>query len=440
MNSMSISPNETYLGQFRATRLLGEGGMGQVYLGRDLRSGDEVVIKVMHDHLAKDANVRANFQRELDLMKQFHHPYSVQLLAGSIDGPKPCLVMEYVNGIDLDKFQQELGTFELDRIALWLGQLCQVLHVAHGCHILHHDLTPANLMLQNIDEDHESIKVMDFGLASLMTAYHIPLEKLTHGKSNSIGGGTPDFMSPEQIRGEQIDHRSDLYSVGVMLYKFMTGALPFQEATEVSDILLAHLHQRPPSFAERGIEHIPPKIEKVVFKLLTKFPHERIATAKNLALEFADALGEPITPRGVFDEALPQLQPQQPRYNPRDVVDTLEAWMPESVAIMKLRAFVASIGGTIVSSDPGVIRLHLPDPASTSEQPVKRSLFSFGAGPKVEPRYLKFSLFMDKREAGTRSLVEIRLVKQSSYGVAPAEKSFLARIVRELRAYMMIGR
>ena len=132
---------------------------------------------------------------------------------------------------------------------------------------------------------------------------------------------------------------------------------------------------------------------------------------------------------------------QAPRYNPRDVVDTLEAWMPESVAIMKLRAFVASIGGNIVSSDPGVIRLHLPDPASAPEPAAKRGLFSFGASAKkVEPKYLKFSMFMDKREAGTRSLVEIRLVKQSSFGVAPAEKAFLARMTRELRAYMMIGR
>src|SRR4051812_41260265 len=100
MNAFPITaPQETFLGVYRATRVLGEGGMGQVFLGRHIKTGQEVVIKVMHDHLAQVPSVRANFQRELSVMMQFCHPYSVRLLAGSLEGPgRPCLVMEYIRG------------------------------------------------------------------------------------------------------------------------------------------------------------------------------------------------------------------------------------------------------------------------------------------------------------------------------------------------------
>ncbi len=433
---------ETYLGNYRALRLLGEGGMGQVYLGKDLKTGGDVVIKVMHEHLAADPAVRANFQRELLCTMQFEHPYAVKLLAGSLEGPgRPCLVMEYVDGIDLDKFQEQEGRFPADRIGLWLGQLCQVLHIAHHNQILHHDLTPANLMLRDIDKDHESIKVMDFGLASLMNAYFIPMEKLHNEQTHSIGGGTPDYMSPEQIRGEQIDHRSDLYSVGVMLYKFFTGRLPFQEATEVADILLAHVNQRPPSFAEVGVDDISPKLEKVVFRLLTKFPHERLRSAQELAMEFAAAIGEPIVPKGTFEQPVPEFKVKAHRFHADDVLDSFEAWMPEAVAVMKLKAFVESIRGLIVASEPGRIRLRIVDPRQAEQAPEpKKGLFgSWGQSKTTHAiKMLNLELYMEKREVGTRSMVEIHLV--TPVGAKSAYKSLQQKLCRDLRAYMMIGR
>src|SRR4029079_7194160 len=110
-----------------------------------------------------------------------------------------------------------------------------------------------NVMLMNVDTPDESIKVMDFGLARFSNAYFIPVEKF-NGQSASIGGGTPDYICPEQIRGEQVDHRADLYSVGIMLYKFFTAVLPFQKYTEVNDILAAHLRETPPTFAQLNVK------------------------------------------------------------------------------------------------------------------------------------------------------------------------------------------
>src|SRR5262245_45462634 len=123
---------EIFLGKYRSFRLLGEGGMGQVYYGQNLATGQEVVIKVMHDHLAEIPAIRQSFQSELQLMMQFQHPYSVRLIDGSLGGPgRPCLVMEYIDGVSLEAHADRHGRFPAIQVGRWLAQLCQVLHAAH---------------------------------------------------------------------------------------------------------------------------------------------------------------------------------------------------------------------------------------------------------------------------------------------------------------------
>src|SRR5438094_9910611 len=118
-------------------------------------------------------------------------------------------------------------------------------------------------MVMDADRPHEKIKVMDFGLARMGGGYYIPLEKLT-GSGRSIGGGTPDYMCPEQIRGDEVDHRGDLYSVGVVLFHLLTGRLPFGDVSGVTDILLAHADKAPPTFGEAAAGGlVPPAVEAV---------------------------------------------------------------------------------------------------------------------------------------------------------------------------------
>src|SRR3954465_13222296 len=139
---------EIFLGKYRSFRLLGEGGMGQVYYGANLTNGQEVVIKVMHDHLAQIPAIRQSFQSELQLMLQFQHPYSVRLIDGSLEGPgRPCLVMEYIDGVSLDGHAEQHGRFTPLQVGHWLAMLCQCLYAAHLSDILHRDLTLNNLML-----------------------------------------------------------------------------------------------------------------------------------------------------------------------------------------------------------------------------------------------------------------------------------------------------
>jgi serine/threonine protein kinase len=435
-----------FLGRYQLVRQLGEGGMARVFLAVDQTNNHEVVVKVMHDHLIKNPTVRQHFGREFDLMKRFRHPGAVAWLDGSIDAAEPCLVMEYVRGINLDEYtQHKHPRVGPARVGAWLGQICQVLHAAHQADILHRDLSLANLMLVGVDTKQETIKVLDFGLARLSGSMYLPIEKLT-GNGQGMGGGTPDYVCPEQIRGDAVDARGDIYSLGVILFRLLTGKFPFQQFEQPADLLLAHVHLAPPTFAKAGAPDVNPAVEKAVQQCLSKFPAERPASAKQLADLFGKALGYPIAPRDGFPDKAPETVRTPLPYNPRYLVDAFDAFMPEQVAVVKLRGFIAEMGGAAIDSEPGHIRVRLPDPRD--KRPVDQNNFSwFGLKkrpPMPEPKSLHLDLYMTKRQVAQRSLVEIAVVLPPSTTVSlvdiDADHGFAARICRELRAYLMIGR
>jgi eukaryotic-like serine/threonine-protein kinase len=158
-----------FLGRYEALKLLGEGGMGRVYLARQADLGRQVVVKVMHDQIAADPKFRERFQRETLLMARFQHPYVVTLYDASLNDPQgPCIVMEYIKGITLDTLLMRNKRLNPARIGRLLGQLCEALQAAHAEGIVHRDLKPANLMVVDPDTPYEKIKVMDFGLAKLV--------------------------------------------------------------------------------------------------------------------------------------------------------------------------------------------------------------------------------------------------------------------------------
>jgi serine/threonine protein kinase len=431
------------LDKYQTLSPLGEGGMGQVFLARSLADGAQVVVKKMHGHLADNPTARASFQRELDVMKRFRHPNAVALLDGGWDGPTPCLVLEYVHGINLEKYTKPHRRMDPRRVGRWLAQLCQVLHVAHSGGILHRDLSLANLMLIEAGSERERIKVMDFGLARLHGGVYLPMEKLT-GPANTIGGGTPDYLCPEQIRGESVDARGDLYSVGVILYRLLTGRLPFESAKAVSDILLAHVQVSPPRFAEVGAGNTPLPLEAVTRLCLEKNPGERPQTARELAELYGEALGEPIAPPESFPVITPRPVVETPRFDPTHVLDRLEAWMPEQIAVMKLRGFIGSVGGEVTDSQPGLLRMRLLDPRCKPAEAAGYSWFGRARPALADPQYLQLDLYMEKKQVDARGFVEIVVVLErgllESRADAQMREGFGQRLCKELRAYLMIGR
>jgi eukaryotic-like serine/threonine-protein kinase len=435
---------QVFLGRYETVRLLGEGGMGKVYLAIEREAGRQVVVKVMHEHLAADARFRKSFVRENSVMARFQHRHAVALLDASPDSAEQlCLVMEYVQGVSLEALVKSEGPLAALRCGRLLGQLCGVLQAAHDCGILHRDLTAANIMVVAPGTPVETIKVMDFGLARVAggPGPYIALEKLT-GTGQGIGGGTPDYVCPEQIRGEQADQRGDLYSVGVLLFFALTGHLPFEQAASVEEILLCHLNQEPPTFSNVGAGgQVSHAIEVVVQACLRKYPAERPQSARELGEQFEKALGEKIL--SAAEPTTTEAAAARSGPNPRELVDSLEAWMPESIAVVKLRGFAADLGGEIVDSEPGLIRVLLPAPGHV-EPPKPAGLLGWlGLNkPQPIPNLAVMDLHLDNKPGARSHLVisvAIRPEKPQQRVGAQEWKAWSEGIVRELRAYL-IGR
>jgi eukaryotic-like serine/threonine-protein kinase len=438
----------TFLGRYETVRLLGEGGMGRVYLARQLDLGRQVVVKVMHDHIANDPNFRKRFLRETEAMARFQHPYVVTLYDASINDPEgPCIVMEYIKGVTLDTLLQRNNRMGAPRITRLLAQLCEALFAAHSEGIVHRDLKPANLMVVDADSPYEKVKVMDFGLAKLTDTSARPIHK-SHVTNTDFAVGTPGYISPEQVRGEELDHRSDLYSVGVILFELLTGRLPFAGG-ETMDVLLAHATQPPPSFKDIGAQlSVPPAVEAVVQRCLAKNPGDRFPTARELAEAYEAALsvkdGAPDSSQA-FVPTEPMRQPNEPtpppgsiepgEYDPLVVVHYLEAWMPEQIASYKLRGFVNDVGGEVQESVAGKIRVRLGHKGSVYFVPGPLSWLGLGGGAGVIDMELKL-------ERGPRdsSLLRITVKMRSGTSKSTLSESFKDRcdqVFCDLRAYLM---
>jgi serine/threonine-protein kinase len=284
-------PAQVFLSRYETIRLLGEGGMGRVYLARQLDLGREVVIKVMHERFAANPKFQGRFHRETLLMARFQHPYAVTLYDASLNDPQgPCIIMEYVRGVTLDKLLQNNGRLHPARVGRLLDQLCEVLQAAHAEGIIHRDIKPPNIMITDADTPVEKIKVLDFGLAKLVNDATLAPFNVT---PQDFFVGTPSYISPEQARGLELDHRSDLYSVGVILYEMLTGRPPFTGHTPM-DVILANVNEPPPPLAAIVTDSwLTPAMEAVVQTCLAKDPNQRPASAAELAELYRKALTTP---------------------------------------------------------------------------------------------------------------------------------------------------
>ena len=421
-----------FLGRYEAVRLLGEGGMGKVYLARQLDLGRQVVIKVMHDHVAAEPKFREKFQRETLLMARFTHPYAVTLYDASLtDGP--CIVMEYIRGVNLETLLQKNVRIGPARVGRFVGQLCEVLQAAHDQGLIHRDLKPANLMDVDHDSPREKIKVMDFGLAKLMD----PGDVAEYRESSAeFAVGTPGYICPEQVRGDPVDHRGDLYSIGVMIYELLTGRLPFVGASSM-DLMLAHATEQPPRFAELGLPiEIPESIEAAVFICLEKKPEDRPQTARELAEIFDTALSMDESGMTSSREVVPMAYGPKLVSDPGTLTFTMDAWMPSSIAIMKLRGFAHDHDGQIVESLPGMVRMKIGPEGFKIHN---RSTFSWlGLNRRQETLWVDLHLHQLDARFTNKLLVQVVFQPQAASqlnDVSWRERCTMAFI--DLRGYLM---
>ncbi len=365
------------IGRYEILKEIGRGAMGIVYLGRDPRINRAVAIKCLRPNLIEEqAAAKERFQQEMLAMAQFQHPYAVTLYDAHLETEEgPCIIMEYVKGKTLDMVLKENKRFTPQRTSRVLSQLCEVLSSAHQQGIIHRDLKPANLMITDPDTQFEKIKVMDYGLAKLARLAYLDNPSSHSSNSDNILG-TPAYVSPEQARGEHITHRSDLYSVGVILYEMLTGRLPFQGLSTM-DTLLAHAIEQPPSMTDEEV-YVPEAIEEAVLRCMSKAPDDRYSNARELFDDYMRAVSQPdkgrLQQKVGFDDP-PDLPPIPQNLDPAMMVYRIQAWMPRTIASVKLAGFIQDARGEVVENTSGRVRVVLGG-KNTSYRPAKIGWFS----------------------------------------------------------------
>ena len=272
------------LGEYLVRRLVGEGGMGRVYEAEERLTKRRVALKVLHPELAKSEQGRRLFLNEMQILAQLEHPNIVRSLASIEVGGELVMVLEFLDGRTLRSVLNDVGKLPWSEAANVIASVAAALAAAHEKEppVIHRDLKPENVMVLGDG----SIRVMDFGIAKVVQALN---------QTNTQSVGTLQYMSPEQIDAHTIDHRSDLYCLGLIFYEMLAGRAPFQSASP-RQLLNLKCTADPPPLPDDVRSGLPRGIEQLVFQLLEKAPEDRPYFAQDLVdrLEPFQTAGSPV--------------------------------------------------------------------------------------------------------------------------------------------------
>ena len=278
---------QTLEGRYRIVRKLGEGGMSHVYLVEDVANGNaRYAVKVLSPALSKDENAMARLRREADLGGRLEHPNICHIIhLGETPERLVYIVMPFIEGELLADRTHRAGQLPLDEVARWVIDIAAGLERAHELQIVHRDLKPENVMIAQGGNGEPHAVVMDFGLAKERRASP-ELAKLT---ATGIVLGTPEFMSPEQLRGKPLDGRTDVYSLALMTYEMLTGKLPFAGRTQ-QEMMINRLRNDPTPIRQmRPDLDFSDAVESVLNKGMARDVADRYATAPQFAAALAAA-------------------------------------------------------------------------------------------------------------------------------------------------------
>ena len=287
----SANPSGDLIGQVIADRYhvikkLGEGGMGAVYLAEHVKMGRKSAIKVMTGSMSNDPDAISRFNREANNASRINHPNVCAIYDfGETPDGIIYLAMEYIEGKSLSGLLKETGPLPLNRATAILRQTADGLEVAHELGIVHRDLKPDNIMIAT-QAGRDLVKVVDFGIAKAVGGDDTG-QKVT---KTGLVVGTPEYMSPEQLSGDKLDGRSDLYSLALVYYRMITGALPFQAETSQETMIKRLTDDPMPLSQALPTGHFPPGLQPVMDKALARYPNDRYASAAQFASDVEKAL------------------------------------------------------------------------------------------------------------------------------------------------------
>ncbi len=267
--------------KYKIVRQLGDGGMAYVFAAERLHIGDLAAVKLLHPELAKEPLKKRRFQLEAYTTAAVKHPNVISIFDyDETDTGQPYLVLELLNGSTLSNHIKRGRMLPITRVVEIVTPICGALNLAHQKGILHRDLKPSNIVLHQLEDLTEVVKLIDFGIVKMLNDDSNPLTQ------QGFVVGTPEYLSPERYMGHTLDARSDIYSLGVLVYRLLTGRVPFNGQT-ATEILQKHIKQLvpPPRLINPAISE---EVEAVILKALSKKPVDRQATA----VQFANELGE----------------------------------------------------------------------------------------------------------------------------------------------------
>jgi serine/threonine protein kinase len=281
--------------RYRVIKLLGEGGMGQVYLAEHIAIERRIALKVLRAEYAHRGEMVSRFQQEAISASRIKHPNVLDVFDfGRLENGCFFLAMEFLDGNDLAEEMARRRVIEPTmgvRIAL---EVCRGLQAAHSKGVVHRDLKPENVFLQRTQEGEEAVKIVDFGIAQLRSNEDAAGSQRRRLTRTGMIFGTPEYMAPEQAAGRRADHRTDVYALGILMYEMFTGSVPFTDETFLG-VLSKHASETPPAMSAILPElAISPQLQSVVMKALAKNPDERYESMT----EFAQAIQG--TPEGML--------------------------------------------------------------------------------------------------------------------------------------------
>lgn len=280
-------------GNYLILKKLGEGGMGKVYAAEHPLHG-KVAVKVLSENLTNNPDFRKRFFREVISLQKVSHPNIIRYVGADLDNATKniYLVTEFAEGKGLDDiingYHTAGKTMPWERAQPISSQICDALAVVHEMKLIHRDLKPGNIMLVNKREQNDLVKLIDFGIARLSeNAASKSTMYLTRGR---LIMGTPEYMSPEQAQGEKLDHRSDIYSLGIIIYEMVTGSVPFEADTPEKVCIMQAT--KPPERISKKYPHIslPQGIEEIIMRSLEKEPAKRFQSVREMKIAFSPAL------------------------------------------------------------------------------------------------------------------------------------------------------
>jgi serine/threonine protein kinase len=286
--------------RFKIVALIARGGMGKVYRAEQATLGRVCAVKVLNPAYSgeHDPEFHKRFFLEASIASKLTHPNTVTIFDyGRTDDEVYYMAMEFLDGITLHRAIREAGSFPEERVAHISRQVCRALREAHSLGVIHRDLKPANIFLVEHGDETDFVKVLDFGLVKNVGVDAKPEEQLTQ---TGLFMGSPKYMAPEQIRGDKVDARTDIYSLGIIMYEMLTGKVPFDRANSLN-ILMAQVNEAPPPIQVMNPgAQASPRMEELVARCMAKEPKDRFASMNDVLVALKQLTGLSAAGTGEF--------------------------------------------------------------------------------------------------------------------------------------------